>query len=366
MPARYATATHRQGTLPETGHSCGRPGRRCRLFPVRVRTAKAGKRVFLLFLTACLMGLLVGCASVPRYATHTIIPLVEYHHASPVQAIAQLNEEIRRQDPKAPLVEIDRSLPHVRRPWTLRRFKAEMDGLEKTYLASLPSDFETESLTFGSTDASIQVCCGMLKLTLGNGVNVTYRPDRIVFRYAPKEAEFRLHHCQPSFIKWLPNLDEEDRLWLGSRMLSVRDGTGILFVGTRWDHAWLDGLQKYVADIQSSDSTLDLLAASCQTGVVAQKWQPTELAGSRGFKLLDDKVVLAMEFGADGGVAVTIGRVGGPVTAPAFNWNIDDQGVLILSNPDGTPFTRMKKLCEKGDRIGIEWVGKQWELQKIP
>jgi hypothetical protein len=86
----------------------------------------------------------------------------------------------------------------------------------------------------------------------------------------------------------------------------------------------------------------------------AKTWAGMSLNGLI-LDLQDDKRVLWFQFNREGYVAYTVGRKGGPVTAPAGYWKVNGEWMQIFDDPaDTKPWFQMRLLNRTKKMIRAE------------
>ncbi len=185
-----------------------------------------------------------GCASIPRSAQRAVIARLEFRGTPPLSAIEQLSAAIAECDMGFTGIVIDRTPTRVVRPKKLVDLMSQMDELESTYLASLPTQFGEPFVTFLAEEISVHDACDIVSGLLN--MNLVYRPDSVVFRFGPETAVFRTYSVPEGMIEALK--DYPDDGWDGLRcfeppppwdddcMIGLHGGTTILLVGSEGDH----------------------------------------------------------------------------------------------------------------------------------
>ncbi|MGO9018102.1 MAG: hypothetical protein ACLQVJ_07085 [Syntrophobacteraceae bacterium] len=95
----------------------------------------------------------------------------------------------------------------------------------------------------------------------------------------------------------------------------------------------------------------------------SQKWQVTEIAGHT-LKLIDKTAYELLSFSDHNNVVLAeVGTIHGAIAGPAWYWEIDRDGILIIKEWDGKALHRMKKLYEKHGVFGVDDSGRTVEYE---
>ena len=91
-------------------------------------------------------------------------------------------------------------------------------------------------------------------------------------------------------------------------------------------------------------------AVRCPDGMVpSSKWEKSDLIGHT-LKQVHTTILNVFSFTKDGLVPAHVGRVGGPQTAPLWEWRLDRQGVLSIVE-ERKVMLMFRKICAGPDRV---------------
>ena len=190
---------------------------------------------------ACLLLAACGCSSVPRYATRTVIPQLDFDQTPPREVLTRLAAAIRQCNPAAPPVRLDPTPTRISRPTESGRLAGEMDEIERRYRKSMTAWVDSP-VSLHVRDVTVRDACRCRSEIMW--LRVAFQPREIVFRVGPETAAFRAYAATLALIdalKTYPDVGwhcfERPPPWNETRMMSVDNGMRILFLGSEEEHA---------------------------------------------------------------------------------------------------------------------------------
>jgi hypothetical protein len=177
-----------------------------------------------------------GCTSVPRYASHTVIPAVDFDQVPVDLAIAHLNDTIRKACPVSPQVRVDLTPTRIARPRQLAHLSDEMAKMEPMYRSSIEMKYDTP-VTIHLREVSVTRSCYYISSLMN--MKVVCRPHVILFRYGPETAFFKTYAVPKGTVDALQKYDgwgSYPAPWDDASMMSLDEGRTILVIGSESDH----------------------------------------------------------------------------------------------------------------------------------
>ena len=82
------------------------------------------------------------------------------------------------------------------------------------------------------------------------------------------------------------------------------------------------------------------------------------------WRLQSDETYFSIRFNSDGYAAVTMGKVGGPLTASLLNWSCEN-GVLKITDQNGVVFKEPSNMKRAGNKVSAHNGGGEIEFYEV-